>query len=101
MSEHSDIEPMLEENRTGIEWPLEQARISARYGIDIRGFSSHSEAHDVTEILNALAGRTGFARIVDRRNRGLVYEGTVDDVRKAIIMSALQTKDVQLDVCVP
>lgn len=60
---------------------------SARYGVEIT-FRSHAEADDVERILAVVDGRPGTVCVIDRQNQAVVFEGSPEELRKAISASA-------------
>ncbi len=57
---------------------------SARYGVEIRSVALHAEADDLAHIGKLLNGHGGRVRVFDRQSRCLLFEGTVEEVRKAL-----------------
>ena len=67
----------------------------ARYGVEIRGMSVHEEADDLARIGTLLNDHAGQVRVFDRQSRSLLFEGTVEEVRKALgTVTTLGTGDL-------
>ncbi len=78
--EHENVQPESQ-TRNVVE---RNEPLAARYGIEIRGLSIHAEVDDAVHIDAVLNGYTGQAAVFDRENRTLLFEGTVEEVRKAL-----------------
>ena len=56
----------------------------ARFGIEIRGVSTHVEAEELTDVGNLLHGHAGRVHIIDRLDRSLLMAGSVEEVRHQV-----------------
>ena len=57
--------------------------------------SLHAEAGDLAHIETLLNGHTGRVRVFDRQSGSLLFEGTAEDVRKALsTCNALRLEEV-------
>ena len=69
---------------------------SARYGVEIRSMALHAEADDLAHIGKLLNGHGGRVRVFDRQSRSLLFDGTVEEVRKALgTATTLGTEDLR------
>lgn len=57
----------------------------ARYGVELQGVQSHAEADNLRCVLDALEGRDGTVRVIDRQRPGVAFEGTIQEVQEAIL----------------
>lgn len=74
---------------------------SPRYGVEIRGACVHAEADNLTQVLEALSnGHTGLRRIyvIDRWNKVIAFQGTPEEVRRAIIAGVGITRQESINV---
>ena len=70
-----------------------QARVkNERYGIEIRGYSTHAEVSGPEEILRFLEGQSGRVLVMDRKTNVRVLEGSVIEIRSRL----LHTRERQL-----
>jgi hypothetical protein len=58
--------------------------IRARYAIDIRGQCVHAEFDELEQLLAIVDGLGGRANVIDRHSKTLVFQGTTDELRKAL-----------------
>jgi hypothetical protein len=56
----------------------------ARYAVDIRGPSVHTEVDALDQIPAVVDGHAGRAHVFDRQTKALVFHGTMDELREAL-----------------
>jgi len=71
---------------------------SARYGVDIRGYRFHGEAHDLEAILSTLEGVEGVVSVMDRQTKDEIFCGTAGEVRDMVLRALASENRSERDV---